>query len=95
MLFGYQVPFAGPKLDAGGRDRTVSSMFVYGVAYALASLGCALPLFLGTLFGSVRRAGYLAGVANVIAYGAGMSLLVVALRARRRIDQSCGVAARV
>ena len=95
MLFGYQVRFAAPKLDAGGRDRTVSSMFVYGVAYALASLGCALPLFLGTLFGSVRRAGYLAGVANVIAYGAGMSLLVVALRARRRIDQSFGVAARV
>jgi len=79
MLFGYRLPINTPKLDAGGRDRTVRSMFVYGVAYAIASIGCTLPLFLSTLFGTARRSGYAAGVANVIAFGMGMALLITAL----------------
>jgi cytochrome c-type biogenesis protein len=79
MLFGYRLPINAPKLDAGGRDRTVWSMFVYGIAYAVASIGCALPLFIGTLFGTANTHGYGAGVANVVAYGAGMALVVSAL----------------
>lgn len=79
MLFGYRLPIATPKLDAGGRDRTVRSMFVYGIAYAVASIGCTIGLFMATLFGTANREGYLAGVANVVAYGAGMALLITAL----------------
>jgi cytochrome c-type biogenesis protein len=80
MLFGYKLPISTPKLDAGGRDRTVWSMFVYGVAYAVASIGCTLPLFMSAiLFGAARREGYAAGVANVVAYGFGMALVVTAL----------------
>jgi cytochrome c biogenesis protein CcdA len=79
MLFGYRLPIATPKLDAGGRDRTVRSMFVYGIAYAVASIGCTIGLFIATLFGTASREGYLAGVANVVAYGAGMALLITAL----------------
>jgi cytochrome c-type biogenesis protein len=78
MLFGWKLPITTPRLDAGGRDRTVGSMFVYGVAYAIASIGCTIPLFLSTLF-STRRDGVLGGAANVLAYGAGMALLVTAL----------------
>ena len=79
MLFGYQLPIATPRLDAGGRNRTVRSMFVYGVAYAVASIGCSIGLFVATLFGNTRREGVVSGVANVVAYGAGMALLVTAL----------------
>lgn len=79
MLFGYRLPISTPKLDKGGRDRTLWSMFVYGIAYAVASIGCTLPLFLGVLFGTAERAGYAAGVANVVAYSLGMALLVTAL----------------
>jgi cytochrome c-type biogenesis protein len=79
MLFGYRLPITTPKLDAGGRDRTVASMFVYGIAYAVASIGCAMPLFILILFGTANREGYFAGVANVIAYGVGMALVVSAL----------------
>jgi cytochrome c biogenesis protein CcdA len=79
MLFGYRLPITTPKLDAGGRDRTVKSMFVYGVAYAVASIGCTIGLFITTLFGTANREGYAAGVASVVAYGAGMALLVTAL----------------
>ncbi len=79
MLFGYRLPIATPKLDAGGRDRTVRSMFVYGIAYATASIGCTIGLFIATLFGTANSSGYAAGVANVVAYGAGMALLISAL----------------
>jgi cytochrome c-type biogenesis protein len=79
MLAGYRPRFATPHLDAGGRTRSVGSMFVYGVAYAVASLGCAMPLFLVTVFGTGRREGFAAGVANAVFYGAGMGLVVIAL----------------
>ncbi|MGD9997997.1 MAG: cytochrome c biogenesis CcdA family protein [Ilumatobacteraceae bacterium] len=79
LLFGYRLPITTPKLDAGGRDRTIWSMFVYGVAYAIASIGCTLPLFMVNLFGGARREGFFAGVANIAMYGLGMALLVTAL----------------
>ena len=79
MLFGYKLPITTPQLDAGGRRRTVGSMFVYGVAYAVASIGCTIGLFLATLLGSTRSDGVISGVANVVAYGAGMALVVTAL----------------
>jgi cytochrome c-type biogenesis protein len=79
MLAGYRPRFATPHLDAGGRTRSVGSMFVYGIAYAVASLGCTMPLFLVTVFGTGRREGFGAGVANAVFYGAGMGLVVIAL----------------
>jgi cytochrome c biogenesis protein CcdA len=79
MLAGYRPRFATPHLDAGGRTRSVGSMFVYGIAYAVASLGCTMPLFLVTVFGTGRREGFAAGVANAVFYGAGMGLVVIAL----------------
>ena len=79
MVFGYKLPIATPRLDAGGRKRTVGSMFLFGVAYAVASIGCSIALFIATLFGRTRTDGVVSGVANVVAYGAGMALLVTAL----------------
>jgi cytochrome c-type biogenesis protein len=79
MLAGFRPRFATPHVDAGGRTRSIGSMFVYGVAYAVASLGCTMPLFLVTVFGTGRREGFAAGVANAVFYGAGMGLVVIAL----------------
>jgi cytochrome c-type biogenesis protein len=78
MLFGYKLPINTPRIDAGGRTQGVGSMFVFGIAYAVASIGCTIGLFLATLF-STRRDGIVSGVANVVAYGLGMALLVTAL----------------
>ena len=44
MLLGYHLPFTTPRLDKGGRDRTLPSMYVFGISYAIASIGCTLPL---------------------------------------------------
>jgi len=79
MLAGYRPRFATPHLDAGGRSRSITSMFVYGIAYAVASLGCTMPIFLPIVFGAGRREGVATGFANVVLYGLGMSLVVVAL----------------
>ena len=81
MLFGYKLPFMTPRLDAGGDGpkQTVRAMFVYGIAYAVASIGCTIGLFIATVFSTSERDGVVAGVGNMLAYGAGMALLVSAL----------------
>jgi len=81
MLFGYKLPFMTPRLDAGGDGprQTVGAMFVYGIAYAVASIGCTIGLFIATVFSTTRNDGLAAGVGNMLAYGAGMALLVSAL----------------
>ena len=77
MLAGRRLPFATPHLDGAGRDRTVRSMFVYGVAYALASIGCTIGLFASVAFTSPDS--FVDGVVNVVSYGLGMALVVTAL----------------
>jgi len=81
MVFGYKLPFMTPRLDTGGEGpkQTVGAMFVYGIAYAIASIGCTIGLFMATVFSTTRREGLVAGVGNMLAYGAGMALLVSAL----------------
>jgi len=48
------------------------------VAYAVASLGCTIGLFLPTLI-AVRSDGFIGAIGNVAAYAAGMGLLITAL----------------
>jgi len=79
MLFGYRLPFTTPKLDIGKRDQSVRSMFVFGIAYAIASLGCTLPGFGSVVLGGVTTDGVLKGVIGIALYGLGMALLVTGL----------------
>ena len=80
MLFGYKLPFMTPTISTGDTpERTMRAMFVFGIAYAVASIGCTIGLFIATVFSTTAREGVVAGVGNVLAYGAGMALLVSAL----------------
>lgn len=81
MLLGYKLPFVTPRLDTGGSapQQTIRAMFVYGIAYAVASIGCTIGLFMATVFSATERDGFATGVGNMVAYGAGMALLVTAL----------------
>ena len=54
MLRGYEPGISLPKLERGGRTGSVSSMFVFGMSYAVASLSCALPIFLSAVVGTFR-----------------------------------------
>ena len=79
MIFGYRLPFTAPKMDIGERDRSVVSMFVFGIAYAVASFGCTLGPFSGTVLGAISTDGIATGIAAIALYGLGMALLVTAL----------------
>ena len=79
MLFGYRLPFSTPKLDTGKRDQTVVSMYVFGLAYAIASIGCTLGPFSATVLGTIDTDGFFQGIIAVLLYGAAMSLLITTL----------------
>lgn len=79
MLFGYRLPFTTPKLDVGERDRSVRSMYVFGVAYAVASIGCTIAPFTGVVLGSFSTTGLATGIAAIALYGIGMALVVTGL----------------
>jgi cytochrome c-type biogenesis protein len=78
MVLGYRLPIITPSFGDRRAERTVRSMFVYGIAYAVASIGCTIGLFIATLL-ATRREGVVNGVLNVVLYGLGFSLLVTAL----------------
>jgi len=80
LLAGWKPAFATPTIGEGKqRDRTVVSMFGFGVAYAVASLGCTLPLVISSIFTTFGSRGVLSGLISVTLFGVGMGLLVTAL----------------
>jgi cytochrome c-type biogenesis protein len=79
MLCGFELSVALPRLDRGGRERTVGSMFVFGVSYAIASIGCTLPLFLGAVAGTIDRESTVDGLIVFCIYALGMTLVLTAL----------------
>lgn len=78
-FFGYEPRLALPKLDRGGSSRRYSSVFVFGVSYAVTSLSCALPVFLTVVGAASATPNFASGLVTFVVYGAGMSMLVVVL----------------
>lgn len=79
LVSGWEPRVFLPRLDKGGRDRTVRSMFLFGVSYAIASLSCTLPVFSSVVGSTFSRTSFIAGLGTFIAYSAGMTLLLTAL----------------
>lgn len=79
MLTGRRLPISTPRMAVDRVGPSVGSMALYGVAYAVSSISCTLPLFVTTMVGNGRRDGFGSGVAHVVAYGAGMALVVMSL----------------
>lgn len=76
LVTGHGIRGLGVRLDRGGRDRTLPSMFVYGLSYAIASLSCTLGPFLVALTPTFRNQGTAAGITAFVAYGLGMGAVV-------------------
>lgn len=74
MLRGFEPTVRLPKLDLGGQSRELSSMFLYGVSYAVASLSCTMPIFIGIVSTTLRYTSFAAGVGTFLAYGLGMGM---------------------
>ncbi len=79
MLGGYQLNVRLPKLNKGGDSRTMSSMFLFGVSYAIASLTCTIGIFLLAVGTSASGASFGERFGNFISYAIGMGLLATAL----------------
>jgi len=79
MLFGYRLPFSTPKLETGKRDQTIASMYVFGLAYAIASIGCTIGPLSATVLGTIDTDGFFQGVVAIALYGIAMSLLITTL----------------
>ena len=74
---GRHVGLRLPRL--GRRTSAAPSMFAYGVAYAVVSLGCTLPTFLAYVAGTMSARDVTAGVAVFVAYVAGFGILLTGL----------------
>jgi cytochrome c biogenesis protein CcdA len=79
LLFGFELRLALPHLERGGRERTLPSMFLFGVSYAVASLSCTLPVFLTVVAGTFSRSNTLSGIAMYVAFALGMGLVLTVL----------------
>ena len=78
MLFGWKPPIAQPDVSVE-RKRTTWNMFLFGIVYAIASIGCTIGLLISVILGSVNRHGFVSGVISIALYGLGMGLLVTSL----------------
>jgi cytochrome c-type biogenesis protein len=60
-------------------DRRLRTMFLFGMGYGIASLGCTLPVFLATVGASLATRGAPEALAVLAAYGVGTAMVIVAL----------------
>ena len=55
------------------------SFFIFGIAYATASLSCTLPVFLTVVGGSLAVSGFAAASMQFVSYALGMGLVILFL----------------
>jgi cytochrome c-type biogenesis protein len=78
MLTGWTPKFAIPQIG-GVQTKTFRATVIYGVAYAVASIGCTIGFLTTAVFGSIALHGFISGVFSILLYGLGMAMLVTAL----------------
>ncbi|BCJ56319.1 cytochrome C biogenesis protein CcdA [Actinoplanes sp. NBRC 14428] len=76
LLSGRSLPAPGRLSRAPRLTGTAASMVLFGMAYAVASLGCAIGPFLALVVSSLRAGSAAAGLALFLAYAAGMGLVI-------------------
>ena len=79
MISGYQPNIKIPGLHIKNFNRQLPSIFLFGVSYAIVSIGCSAPIFFITVGSSFSRDGVINGVAVFITYALGMSIVVTFL----------------
>jgi len=78
-LFGGTLPVSIPVPNWDFKKRGPKAMFLYGVAYALASLSCTIPIFLSVLAGAMASGNLLDGMLVFTSYGLGMGVVMTTL----------------
>lgn len=78
MFRGWKPPITQPDVSIQ-RERTFRNMFLFGIVYAIASIGCTIGLLISVILGSINRNGFVSGVVSIVLYGLGMGMLVTSL----------------
>ena len=78
-FFGFELKLSTPRLERGGDSGEMWSMFVFGVSYAIVSLGCTVGLFIAGVSNVFTSDGFIDGVSVFIAYGLGMGAVIMTL----------------
>jgi cytochrome c biogenesis protein CcdA len=79
MVAGFQPLVSLPKLEKGTGSRSVASMFLFGISYALASLTCTIGIFLSAVGTSASGASFAERFGGFVSYGVGMGLMATGL----------------
>lgn len=61
------------------RERNLRNVFLFGIAYAIGSLSCTLPIFLVVVGGSLASQGLAASFGQFISYALGMGTILIAV----------------
>lgn len=83
-----------PAPGRANRSGTLRGMYGFGVAYAVASLSCTLPIFLSLVASAVAGRSFVEASGGFVAYGLGMSLVVSTLTVATALGRQ-GVVARI
>lgn len=79
MLAGRELKIPVPRFERGGESGEVASMFMFGISYAVVSLGCTVGLFVAGVSSVFTSTGFIDGVAVFVAYGLGMGAVIMTL----------------
>lgn len=79
LVTGHQLVVKIPKLERGGADGTLVSMYLFGISYAVASLSCAIPNFLLVTSGAANEDSFVSRLLTFVLYGVGMGVIVTVL----------------
>lgn len=69
------------------RSRSAFGVFLFGVGYAIASLGCTLPIFLVVVGSALSTTGPLSGVVQLVNYAAGMGVVLAVVSVSAALAQ--------
>jgi len=75
MLFDINIPFT-PALKAPKRKGFIG-IYLYGIIYGLATLGCSAPIFFATLFWAIAQSGPINGLITFLVYSLGMGVPLI------------------
>ncbi len=79
MLLGFEPVVRLPKVHLSGEGRELTSMFLYGVSYAVASLSCTIGVFISVVSTTLAGEHALTSVATFLAYALGMGVTLAVL----------------
>jgi cytochrome c biogenesis protein CcdA len=79
MLAGRTISVRLPKFGRGPESRGLSSVFLFGISYALVSLSCTLSLFTAAISTTVQDENVIIGMLAFLAYGLGMGLVLMVI----------------